>query len=180
MDISEGLETEFVFLVCAGEGSFLAKARIATTSLASLSKMQRMSHFPKKYLKLNGIDQPLNTYRVFIDFQKHIPYFFHMHALLKLFATQALSQYLQLRISILSSLESILLQYSLQCKESLMLSCWKLGYLCASSYNRKMPFSIPPFLSQILKMCHLSGRMRARGHQEECGVLLPWKSPQVH
>lgn len=50
--------TEFVFLVCAGAGSFLTKAQRATTSLASLSKMQRMSHFSKKKksLKLNEID----------------------------------------------------------------------------------------------------------------------------
>lgn len=56
MEISEGLGTEFVFLVSAIEGSFLAKAQRATTSLTSVSKMQRMSHFSKKYLKLYEID----------------------------------------------------------------------------------------------------------------------------
>lgn len=47
MEISEGLGTEFVFLVSAIEGSYLAKAQRATTSLASVSKMQRMSIFLK-------------------------------------------------------------------------------------------------------------------------------------
>ena len=37
------------------EGRILAKACRANTSLASLSKMQRMPHFSKKYLKVNEV-----------------------------------------------------------------------------------------------------------------------------